>query len=255
MTDPYQVLGVSRDASKEEIKKAYRKLSKKYHPDANINNPNKDQYEEKFKEIQQAYQTVMKMKNGGSNTSGDYGYGGYSNQGGYGGNNYGGYGNYSNGYGNQQDFGDFEDFFRAFGFDTRGQGQWQQYNPNFGKEEDVHLRAALNYFNSGYYKEARNVLDNIENRTSKWYYYSANVNYKLGNNIKALEEAKIALNMEPNNIQYKRLVDALEGRGNWYNQQQRTYGYSSGGLNDWCCQICMLNLACNICCNGMLCCR
>ena len=55
MTDPYQVLGVSRDASKEEIKKVYRKLSKKYHPDANINNPNKDQYEEKFKEIQQAY--------------------------------------------------------------------------------------------------------------------------------------------------------------------------------------------------------
>ena len=54
MFDPYSVLGVSRDASDDEIKKAYRKLSRKYHPDANINNPNKAQAEEKFKEVQQA---------------------------------------------------------------------------------------------------------------------------------------------------------------------------------------------------------
>ncbi len=62
MFDPYSVLGISRDASDDEIKKAYRKLSRKYHPDANINNPNKEQAEEKFKEVQQAYEQIMKER-------------------------------------------------------------------------------------------------------------------------------------------------------------------------------------------------
>ena len=44
MQDPYSILGISRDASDEEVKKAYRKLSRKYHPDANINNPNNMEY-------------------------------------------------------------------------------------------------------------------------------------------------------------------------------------------------------------------
>lgn len=59
MMDPYKVLGVSRSASQEEIKKSYRNLSRKYHPDANINNPNKKEAEDKFKEIQQAYHQIM----------------------------------------------------------------------------------------------------------------------------------------------------------------------------------------------------
>ncbi len=48
MQDPYACLGVSRNASEEEIKKAYKALSRKNPPDANINNPNKEQAEEKF---------------------------------------------------------------------------------------------------------------------------------------------------------------------------------------------------------------
>mgnify|MGYP000766802952 FL=1 len=81
MTDPYQGLGVSRGASDEEIKKAYRALSRKYHPDANVNNPNRDEAEEHFKEVQQAYDQIMKEKQQG----GGYGYGGgySSNSGGY----------------------------------------------------------------------------------------------------------------------------------------------------------------------------
>ncbi len=82
MTDPYKVLGLTRGASDEEIKKAYRALSRKYHPDANVNNPNAAQAEERFKQVQAAYDQIMKEKEQGY-------YGGYGNTGGYGG--FGGY--------------------------------------------------------------------------------------------------------------------------------------------------------------------
>ena len=82
MSDPYRVLGVSRDASEDEIKKAYRTLSRKYHPDANVNNPNKDQAEEMFKEVQQAYDQIMKERQQGASFGGyQYGYGGFGGQG------------------------------------------------------------------------------------------------------------------------------------------------------------------------------
>ena len=91
--DPYEVLGVSRGASDEEIKKAYRNLSRKYHPDANINNPNKDQAEERFKMVQQAYDQIMKEKEQGQGFYGGYGTGGF---GGYQGNTSYGNSNYEN---------------------------------------------------------------------------------------------------------------------------------------------------------------
>lgn len=65
MSNPYQILGVSPNSTNEDIKKAYRTLSRKYHPDANINNPNAEQAEEKFKQVQQAYQEIMEQRENG----------------------------------------------------------------------------------------------------------------------------------------------------------------------------------------------
>jgi len=90
MNDPYSVLGVSSSASDEEIKKAYRELVKKYHPDNYANNPLADLAEDKMKEVNEAYDAIVKMRTqgGGYRTSGStggqsYSNQGYSNQGGY----------------------------------------------------------------------------------------------------------------------------------------------------------------------------
>jgi len=78
MNDPYSVLGVSPNASDEEIKKAYRELARKYHPDNYQNNPLADLAEEKMKEINEAYETITKQRSGGGGSyqrpSGGYQY-------------------------------------------------------------------------------------------------------------------------------------------------------------------------------------
>lgn len=59
MNDPYKVLGVTPSATDEEIKKAYRDLAKKYHPDKYVNTPFSDMASEKMKEINEAYDQIL----------------------------------------------------------------------------------------------------------------------------------------------------------------------------------------------------
>nr|WP_090173914.1 J domain-containing protein [Eubacterium oxidoreducens] len=185
MFDPYRVLGVSQNASDDEIKKAYRKLSRKYHPDANVNNPNKVQAEEKFKEVQQAYDQIMKQRQQGY----QYGYGGSANRGG------------------------------TYGNSFRG--------TTASKDENVRIKAALNYIHARHFNEALNVLASISEyeRTALWYFCSALANAGIGNNVTAQEHARQALAMEPNNEEYRRLVSRLEMGGDWYQQMGSGYGY------------------------------
>ncbi|MDR2909251.1 MAG: J domain-containing protein [Oscillospiraceae bacterium] len=64
MSDPYRVLGVSQNASDDEVKTAYRELARKYHPDSYADNPLADLAAEKMKEINEAYDRVMDMRRG-----------------------------------------------------------------------------------------------------------------------------------------------------------------------------------------------
>lgn len=79
MKDPYSVLGVSQSASDDEVKKAYRDLARKYHPDNYQNNPLADLAEEKMKEINEAYDAITKQRAGGYRTQG----GSYGSSGSY----------------------------------------------------------------------------------------------------------------------------------------------------------------------------
>lgn len=72
MRDPYEVLGVSQDATDEEVKKAYRNLARKYHPDNYQDNPLADLAEEKMKEVNEAYDLITKTRSGGGTSYGGY---------------------------------------------------------------------------------------------------------------------------------------------------------------------------------------
>lgn len=219
MNDPYKVLGVDRGASMEEIKKAYRTLSRKYHPDANINNPLKDEAEAKFKEVQQAYQQIINEREHGHSGTGSS----YSNT-----NNYGG--------------------FSGFG----GYSQGSQSSTG-NTETDVHMRAAASYLQAGRYREALNVLGGIQQRNALWYFYSATANSGIGNNVTALEHAKEAVRLDPNNYQYQMLLNNLQHGGSWYRQNQDMYGFSTSANAECCTKLCIANLACNMCLGSGMC--
>lgn len=202
MSNPYEVLGISPNATNDEVKKAYRELSRKYHPDSYVDNPLSDLAEEKFKEVQEAYDQIMKQREGG----------------------FGDYGNYGNPQGSSQG----------------------------GNQETVELTAARNFINSRRFREALNVLAGIPNRTAMWYYYSSIANWGLGNNIVAVDHAKQAAAMEPNNMEYVNYANQLQFRGQRYQTTGYGYGRQSFGTGNLCCDLWCADTLCE-CMGGDLC--
>ena len=223
MADPYQVLGVERDASDEEIKRAYRRLAKQYHPDAN---PGDEEAARKMKEINDAYDQIKNPDKYRGQASGGQGYNPY-------GQSYGGYG-----------YGPF------------GGGYYQQRQSYGQKYADPHMQAAYNYILYRRYREALNVLAQFEGvKGAAWYYLSALANHGLGNQVTALEHMRRAVSMEPDNQEYLRALEILENGGATYRRTAGNYrGFTTVG--NPCANLCLCYFLQLFCCRGRfwLCC-
>lgn len=183
--NPYEVLGVSEDADEETIKKAYRELVKKYHPDKYVNNPLADLAGEKIKEINKAYDMIMNKKmpkNTGAQGS-------------------------------------------------NGQTYGQQSYSGQASFENVRILISQSRI-----REALNMLETLP-RTAEWYYLSGRVRMQVGWYDQAISFLQTAVNMEPNNVEYRSALENVLNRN-------RTYTTTSTTTTTGCCTPCDCCTAC-----------
>ena len=238
VSDPYQVLGVSRNATQDEIKKAYRRKAKEYHPDLHPNDPNASR---KMNEVNEAYDMLMnpekyeaKRAQQQRQQSQNHGYGGY------GGNSYGG--GYSSGQrsssnssqnssGGYQGPGGWSSDFGGFGFeDIFGFGFERQEpvstTPQYEQGDSQQIRRVIDEINNKRYQEAIGILTYIPStgRNARWYYLSSLANHGLGNTVQAIDHMQKAVQMDPNNRTYHQLLQR-------FRKAEQTYEDNAQGFN------------------------
>jgi len=214
--DPYKVLGLGPDATDEDVKRAYRRLAKKYHPDLN---PGDQEAARRMQEVNAAYEQIKNPEKFRQQSSG-----------------------YGNGYGGS--------YYDPFG------GYYQQQRSHSGSDNgDQYQQAAYNYIRFGRYREALNALQSSPDRNARWYYLSALANDGLGNQVTALEHIRRAVSMDPDNPEYQRVLSQIEYGGTAYRQQAGNFrGFAMSA--DPCTNLCLCYLFNIFCCGGRgwLCC-
>lgn len=204
MRDPYQVLGVPSTATDEEVKKAYRDLARKYHPDNYHDNPLADLAQERMKEINEAYEAVQSQRKAQRS-------GGYSASG----------AGYGTGYG---------------GYQSAYQGSYQ------GSSRYQRVRMAIS---SGDLNLAEELLNAQTNHDAEWNFLKGAICYRRGWLDEARRYYQTAVTMAPDNPEYQRSLDILEGRGAAYRPDG--YGNVTTGTcgNSDCLRLCGATLCCN----------
>ncbi len=181
MRDPYEVLGVSKNATQDEIKSAYRKLAKQYHPDRYVGNPLADLAAEKFKEINEAYDTLT----GGAHSS--------------------------------------------------------SYNTGASSGGAGEFAKVRNLIDLASYEQAEQILDSMTTRNAEWFYLKGVICVRRGWHAQGINFIRQAVNLNPGNLEYRRMLSALES-------QTRQYRDVGGTMNtDSACNCCG-NLLCADCC-------
>ena len=130
--DYYEVLGVSKTATEDEIKKAYRSLAKKYHPDLN---PNDKTAEEKFKEVNEAYEVLSDQTK--RQQYDQFGHAGPQQQ---------GFGGFGGGFGGASGFGGFEDIFSTIFGGGRSTSRSSSTRPRQG--DDIEQSITIEFMES-----------------------------------------------------------------------------------------------------------
>ncbi len=263
--NPYDILGVSRDASMDEVKKAYRKKARENHPDLNPNDPGA---EERMNKINEAYERITNPEKFAASDARKRGYGapyspgynGYSNPnssgagssgaggagtGGTGYSNpfgYGGAGSSGPGAGEQNPYGwptiNFDDFF------GNGWGQASgPIHPEASSSDSPEMRQAILNINAGNYRQAIDILQKIPStgRSGRWHYIFALANNGAGNTVAAHDNIRRARQFEPNNPDYIRAENQFTRRAQAYTQAGEGRGFTSFGIDpNWlCCCICL----------------
>lgn len=219
MRNPYEILGINDGSSKDEIKRAYRELAKKYHPDQYGNNPLRELAETKMREINEAYDYLMKTTsdNSYSNSSNSY-HQGTNNQS----------NSYHQGNSNQNSY------------NTSG---YQNANTNNNYQVYTSVRADINRNNIS---NAERVLNNLQTRDAEWYFLMGYIHMQKGWVDSSRNYLTQACNMNPNNMEYRQALNALTSSNNSYrnNYYNKNVGRNSNDSFNCCMQLWCLDSIC-----------
>ena len=189
--NPYEVLGIKENATEEEIRAAYRELVKKYHPDKYQDNPLADLAEEKLREVNEAYDMLMKNIN--------------------------------------------------------NQNTYQSYNANNSNTDYMQARR---YIDAQNLAAAEDILNRTNDRSAEWFFLKGIIASRKGWYDEAVSNIQTAVNMQPNNAEYKQHLRAILNQGGIFQNQAAGQGYNGQMNDDFCCKALQCYICADCCCDA-----